>query len=175
MKVLKYLSVGYVLKPQGTKGELKVQPLTDDMERFEDLDVLYLQEETKYSPLRIIGRRYRANHVFLKLRGYDDREKAERLRGKYLWIPREMARTLPENTFFIADLIGCAVETEKGEILGKIERVLETGSNDVYLIKGSKGEILIPALKKVVVQVDIAGRKITVKAEELEGLLPNED
>jgi len=173
--LLKYLSVGLVLKPQGIKGEIKVKPLTDDITRFDDLDEIYLKNGQNYFPVKIIGRRYRNDFVYLALEGYGDRNRAECLRGQYLWIPRHMARVLPEDTYFIADLVGCVVRTRDGEELGRIEQVIQTGSNDVYLVNGDRGEILIPALKKVVLQVDIVNKVIEVDAEELEGLLPDED
>lgn len=171
--MLEYLSVGYVLKPQGIKGEVKVDPLTDYIERFDELDTIYIKIMDQYNPLKIIARRYSGNHVFLRLEGYKDIDQAEKLRGQYLWIPRDEARDLPKNTFLIADIIGCAVYTQEGEQLGHVDRIIHTGSNDVYVTKGSMGEILIPGLKKVVLDVDIQGRKITVAAQELEGLLPD--
>lgn len=173
--MLKYLSVGLVLKPQGLKGEVKVNPLTDNIKRFDNLDEVYIKAGQNYIPLKIRGRWYRKDFVYLSFEGYEDRNQAERLRNEYLWIPREKAIPLPEDTFFIADLIGCAVRTNEGECLGHIEQVIQTGSNDVYVVNGSKGEILIPALKKVVLQVDIMNRFIEVDASELEGLLPDED
>jgi len=173
--LLQYLSVGYILKPQGIKGEIKVEPLTDYIERFDELDTLYIKEGDQCQPVNVIARRYRGNHVFLRLEGYKDINQVEELRGEYLWIPREEARELPEDTFFIADIVGCAVYTQEGQDLGRVDSVIHTGSNDVYITKGSMGEILIPGLKKVVLDVDIQSRKITVAAQELEGLLPNAD
>lgn len=173
--MLKYLSVGLVLKPQGLRGEVKVEPLTDDIKRFDDLDEVYIKPGQGYIPLKIIDRKYRKDFVYLTFEGYEDRNQAEKLRNEYLWIPREKAVSLPENTFFIADLIGCSVRTNEGEYLGHIEKVLQTGSNDVYVVNGSKGEILIPALRKVVLHVDIINRLIEVDVSQLEGLLPDED
>lgn len=173
--MLDYLSVGYVVKPQGVRGEIKVEPLTDYMERFDELETLYLKGPDGYKPKRVVARRYSSRHIFLRLEGFEDRDSAEGLRGEYLWIPRHMARELPEDTFLIADIIGCIVYTEDGKELGKIDRVIETGSNDVYVTKGPMGEILIPGLKKVVSDIDINGRRIQVKASELGGLLPHED
>lgn len=173
--MLEYLSVGVVLKPQGLKGEIKVKPLTDDEKRYNNLQTVYLKNG-EYRELRIISRRYEKGFVFLKLRGYETIESVMPLRNQYLWIPRHMARKLPENTFFIADLIGCRVETLSGDVLGKITNVLETGSNDVYVIQGGPlGEVLIPALKKVVTRVDIVNRLIRVDLTDMEGLLPNEN
>lgn len=173
--MLDYLSVGYVLKPQGIKGEIKVEPLTDYIERFDELDILYIKEANQYNPVKVMSTRYRGNHVFLRLEGYNNMDDAEKLRGQYLWIPRDQVRDLPKDTFLIADIIGCAVYTQEGDHLGHVDRVIHTGSNDVYVTEGPLGEILIPGLKKVVLDVDIQGRQITVAVQELEGLLPDED
>ncbi len=87
-----------------------------------------------------------------------------------------MAKILPEDTYFITDLLDCQVETFTGEILGRITEVIETGSNDVYIVEGgSKGQILIPALKKVVTKVDLSNKRVIVDLTDMEGLLPNED
>jgi 16S rRNA processing protein RimM len=173
--LLEYISVGYVLKPRGIKGEIKVEPLTDYIERFDELDVLYIKENDEHKPVKILSRTYSQTHVFLKLEGYMDRDQAERLRGQYLWITRDQVRDLPEDTFLIADIIGCAIYTKEGKHLGCVDNVIHTGSNDVYVTKGPLGEILIPGLKKVVLDVDIQEKKIIVSVQELEGLLPDAD
>ncbi|NLX70909.1 MAG: 16S rRNA processing protein RimM [Clostridiales bacterium] len=177
MELLKYLSVGYVLKPHGVRGALKVEPLTDNMYRFDYLDQVFLKKgNNQYRPVKIEDRKYGKNFVILKLEGYEDRNQSETLRGEYLWVPRENAVALPEDTYYIADIIGCSVETSNGQLLGHIVRVLKTGSNDVYIVRDkSKNEILIPALKKVVNKINLVDRKIIVKAEEMEGLLTDED
>jgi 16S rRNA processing protein RimM len=174
-KLLKYLTVGYVLRPRGVKGEVKVEPLTDSIEQFNEWNVLYIKDGDQYYPLKVNTKRYIGNSVYIRFEGYNDMNKAETLRGQYLWIPRDQLGDLPENTFFIADILGCKVKTQEGLNLGWIERVIQTGSNDVYLVKGSTGEILIPGLKKVVLGIDVLEKEIIVAAEELEGLLPDED
>lgn len=168
-----YLSVGYVLKPQGIRGEIKVESLTDDLERFNELDLLYIENQGEYNPLKITARRYSGQHIYLCLEGYNNMDEAENLRGEYLWIPREMARVLPEDSFFVADIIGCDVYTTEDEYLGSIDDIIHTGSNDVYVTRGPKGEILIPALKKTIIGVDIEGKRIAVNPDELEGLWPH--
>ena len=173
--MLEYLSVGLVLKPHGLKGEIKVKPLTDEEKRFDTLACLYLKEGESYKELEIAARRYDKGFVYLKLKGHDTVESVESFRHRYLWIPRRMARVLPKDTFFIADLIGCRVRTRAGETLGKITDVLETGSNDVYVVKGPRGEVLIPALKKVVIRVDLPTGSVVVDLADMEGLLPDED
>lgn len=173
--MLDYLSVGFVLRPHGLKGEIKVKPLSDEERRFDSLKYLYLKDDG-YKKIEVTSRRYDKGFVYLKLKGFENKESVEPLRNQYLWIPRNMARKLPENTYYIADLLGCRVETRTGEYLGKIADVLETGSNDVYIVQeGPRGEILIPALKKVVVLVDISNRLIQVDLTDMEGLLPDEN
>ncbi len=169
-----YLSVGIVLKPQGIKGEIKVKPLTDDERRYDSLQTIYLRDK-EYKELHIESRRYEKGFVFLKLKGFETIESVIPLRNQYLWIPRHMARELPKDTFFIADLLGCRVETLTGEVLGKVTHVHETGSNDVYIVQeGPYGEVLIPALKKVITLVDIPNKLIRVDLTDMEGLLPDE-
>jgi 16S rRNA processing protein RimM len=173
--MLEYLSVGIVLKPRGLKGEIKVKPLTDDDKRFDALNSIFLKNGESYTELEITSRRYDKGFVYLKFKDHNTIESVEHLRDQYLWIHRRMARILPKDTFFIADLLGCRVETRSGESLGEITDVLETGSNDVYVVNGSSGEVLIPALKKVVVDVDIPKRQVKVDLTDMEGLLPDED
>jgi 16S rRNA processing protein RimM len=170
-----YLSVGVVLKPHGLKGEIKVKPLTDDERRFDNLYSIYLKEE-QYRELNIVSRRYVKNMVYLKLKGYNTIESVEPLRNQHLWIPRSMARKLPKDTYYIADLLGCRVETLTGQNLGEIVDVQETGSNDVFVLRGgSFGEVLIPALKKVITQVDIQSKLVRVDLTDMEGLLPDDN
>ena len=176
MGLPEYLSVGYVLKPHGIKGELKVEPLTDDMYRFDKLDWVFLKRGNEYKPLKIVSRKYGRNFVILKLDGFEDRNQSETLRNQYLWIPREDVLSLPEDTYYIADIIGCSVETDDGRFLGHVHEVLQTGSNDVYIVRNESGrEVLVPTLKKVVTEVDLVDRKIRINAGEMEGLLPDED
>jgi len=170
-----YLSVGIILKPQGLKGEVKVKPLTDDEKRYDSLDIVYLKNKG-YKDLYIVSRRYNRGFVYLKFKGFETIESVIPLKNQYLWIPRHMARELPEDTYFVSDLLHCKVVTISGEYLGKITEIQETGSNDVYIVHGgSRGEILIPALKKVVVDVDIENELIRVDLTDMEGLLPDEN
>lgn len=102
--------------------------------------------------------------VLLTLKGIDTRDKAEALKNAYLSVPRSEAIALPEDRFFIADLIDCAVFEETGEYLGKITEVYQPGGNDVYEVVNDEGKtMLIPALKHVVLFVDINTKKIIVR------------
>lgn len=172
--MVEYFAVGQVLKPQGIKGEVKVKPLTDDMLRFDELKAILVKEDGGYKSIDIQHTRHMGNNVILKLEGCDDRSSAEEFRDQYIWIPRSMARDLPEDTYFTADIIGCTVRTNRGKVLGSIVDIIYTGSNDVYIIDSEYGEILIPALKKVVSKVDIKNKLIDIDTTEIEGLIPHE-
>lgn len=155
-----FMSVGQITKPHGVRGEVKVVSLTDSLEYFRNFDKVYIDGEIK----KITSVKLQSDRVILKIQGIDTVEMAERYRNKYLMIKREEAGELPEDSYYIADLIGCRVQDTDGEELGKVFDVIETGSNDVYWVKGEgKKEVLIPALKDIVVNVDIVNSVITIK------------
>lgn len=155
-----FMSVGQISKPHGVRGEVKVISLMDNLEDFRDLGKVLIDEEER----EITSVKLQKDRVILKIAGIDTMEMAERYRNKYLMIKREAAKALEADTYYIADLIGCTVVDTENKELGKIYDVIETGSNDVYWVKGSgKEEVLIPALKDIVVNVDIENSKITIK------------
>lgn len=172
--MVEYFTVGQILKPQGIKGEIKVKPLTDDMTRFDELKAILIKEDNGYKSIAIENTRYMGDNVILKLEGCDDRSSAEGFRDRHIWIPRNVARELPQDTYFTADIIGCTVRTNMGKVLGSIVDIIYTGSNDVYIIESEYGEILIPALKKVVRKVDVKNKLIKIDTTEIEGLIPHE-
>lgn len=163
-----YLSVGKIINTHGVKGEVRVTPQTSDISRFDYLLFTHVEQGGKLKELRVTQVRYHKNFVLLKFNGIDTMDDAEALKGCELLVERKNARPLEEDEFFICDLIGLMVY-EGEELLGKISEVLETGSNDVYVVKGKDRDILIPALKSVVLDVDIPGGKMMVKLPE--GLL----
>ncbi len=140
---------------------------TDFPERFEWLKRVYLGEEA--TPFVLEGSRLHKRQTLLKLRGCDDREAAEKLRGRLVQIPIEEAMPLGEDEYYVYQIVGLDVCTTEGELLGKVSEVLFTGANDVYVVQGEKGEMLIPAVEDVVLEVDLAGGRLTV--ELMEGLI----
>ena len=152
------LRVGKIVNTHGLKGEMKVIPLTDDMRRYDDLEFVLLDGKE----VKIENVKYQKDRVILKLENIDIIEEAEKLKNKYLEIPREYAVELEEDTYFIADLIGCNVVDTDGKDLGQIYEVLQTKNNDVYWIKKPK-ELLIPVLLDIVLDINIEERKITIK------------
>ena len=154
----KFLTIGEITKPHGIKGEVKVFPLTDDIQRFKKLKRVFIDgQEVKISYVTVGHDR-----AILRLEGVDSVEDAEKLRKKLLVVPREEAVRLEEDAYFIEDLKDCTVYDEEGLELGKVAEVIQTGANDVYWIKKPK-ELLIPAIRDVVLSVDVEVEKIIIK------------
>ena len=162
-----YLRVGVILRPHGVKGAVKVLSLSDDPGRFRALSDAYLEVSTgKYESVKAKNVTVSGEDVYLQLSGYDDRDAVERLRNKYICVDRSNARKLPEGEYFVVDLIGCNVVDTNGLNYGTLKEVYFTGANDVYEIKGEK-TLMLPALKKVLKEVDIENKKITLHADVL--------
>ena len=158
-----YFEVGQIVNTFGIKGFVKVKPFTDDMERFEELKSVLVVKKKDLIPMEIEEVKYQQTVVLLKFKGIEDIAMAENLKGCYLKIKREDARKLPEDTYFIADLIGLNVYTEEGELLGKVDDIYNNKSNDVYVVKDELGkQILLPGIKEVIKQIDVDGEKIIV-------------
>ena len=166
----KYFEVGQIVNTNGLKGMLKVKPFTDDVKEFEEFGTIYVQKKAELVEFKIQMVRYVKNMVLLKLEGIDNIDEAEKYRNLYLKVERSKMPELPEDTYYVVDLIGCEVITTEGDALGKIDDVFSTGSNDVYVVKNELGkQILLPAIGEVVKEVDIPSKKIVVKL--MEGLL----
>lgn len=169
----KYLEVGKVINTHGVRGEIKVIPLTDDPNRFYDLKEVFVEKDNSLIKHEVKWVKLFKNTVILKLSGIDSMDDAEALKNLFLKIDRKDAVTLPEDSYFISDLIDCTVYDINGQVLGLLKDVLQTGSNDVYVVKNESGkEILIPALKSVVRRVSVSERSITVEIPE--GLVDDE-
>lgn len=168
--MLQYLKVGQIINTHGIRGEVKVYPLTDDIKRFKKLKYVFIRNGEEYKKVDIEGVNFFKNFVILKLSGIESMSDAEKYKNIYIYVDRENAVKLPDDSYFIADLIGLKVETTEGEELGSITSVFSTGSNDVYEIKSQHGKtILIPAIKDVVKLVDIDNGRMIINL--LEGLI----
>lgn len=168
--MIEYLKVGQIINTHGIKGELKIYPLTDNIDRFDRLDYIFIKEKDMYNKVKVESVKYIKNFPIVKLENINDMNEALKYKNRYLYINRENAVPLEENTYFIADLIGMDVVTTEGQILGKIVSVFSVSSNDVYEISNSEGKkILIPAIRDVVCDVDIKEKRMTIKL--LEGLI----
>ena len=153
--------IGEVLRPQGVKGELKIYPSTTDLKRFLKLEKIILRHEKIAQHFKLIKARIQMDLVYLTIEGIDSLEQAAKYRGWEVRINRSEVPPLKEGWYYF-ELEGMQVY-EGDLLLGTLSQVLETGANDVYLVKGTKGEICVPALKSVVLNVDVAGRRMDVK------------
>ena len=170
-----HLLIGEVLKPQGIRGEVKVKPVTCDPERFYDLEQVFFEKNGQYEPVQVLSARVDKSGAYLLLEGVSDRNEAEKLRGQLLYIDREHAVELPEDAEFICDLIGCHGADDEGRDLGELVDVMQPGGNDVYVFRGLLGEVLVPALKDVVLRVDVREKQMLFKAKRLNEVAVFED
>jgi len=164
-QAISYLAVGQIVAPHGIRGEVKVEILTDFPERYRPGAKLYVGRSTEDPdavPVEVATSRPHQGRMLVRLVSVSDRNGAELLRGLYLLVPEAEAMPLGEHENFVHDLIGLRVETEAGLEVGRLVEVIFTPANDVYVVHGPLGEVLIPALRHVVLSVDLAQRTMRV-------------
>lgn len=164
------LQVGVITQPHGIRGEVKVYPTTDDVNRFKKLREVILDTGRERLSMEIEGVKFFKQLVILKFKGYDSINDVERYRQGKLFVTRDNAVRLKKDEYFVADMIGVRVVTDEGEDFGVLKDVLATGANDVYVVKRTSGEeALLPAIKECVRNIDIDGRVMEVHI--MDGLL----
>ena len=157
----KRLEIGQIVNTFGIKGEVKVVPFTDDINRFDDLEKVYVKTKKESKLYKVENARYHKNMVLLKFEGINNPEDAEMLKNSFLEVDREDAIPLEEGTYFIVDLIGLDVYTDDGRLLGKVEDIYNTGANDIYVVKDELGkQILLPGIDDVIKEVKLEDRII---------------
>lgn len=168
-----WATIGKIVAPFGLQGELKVFPLSDIPNRFASLDVIHLGPD--YIPYKIKAvRPYKGEMLLLKLSHVNDANAAEKLRGFAVSIPLDKLAKLPPDSYYQHDILGLQVATLSGRDIGVIVDIIVTGSNDVYVVKApDKQQILIPAIKDVIKQVDLIRRMMYI--EPIKGLLSDEE
>lgn len=166
----KLLQVGVISSTHGVRGEVKVFPTTDDVKRFKKLKNVILDTGREHMPLEVESVKFFKQFAILKFKGIDNINDIEKYKGKSLLVNRANAVKLQKDEYFIADMIGLEVFTEDGQVFGKLKDVLETGANDVYIIDSlNHGEVLVPAIKQCVLDVDIEQQKMVIHL--MEGLV----
>jgi 16S rRNA processing protein RimM len=160
------IAIGRVLAPWGVHGEIKVEVLTDFPQRFSPKRDVCINHKT----MTIEGCRWHRGKALLKLAGIDNTGSAEKLRGQLLEIPQSQINPLGENEYYQFQMLGLGVWTTQNDFLGQIDRIISTGSNDVYVVPTADGEVLIPAIEDVVKSIDLDEGRMTI--EVIEGLLP---
>lgn len=166
-----YLVIGKLGGAHGVRGELRVFPLTDDVRRFRSLKscILLKPDETRVRDLSVVSQKVGGDQVIIQFDAFTTREDAAKWNGYLIAVPRQQAVALPADRYFISDLIGCNVSDSLLGDLGSVSDILETGSNDVFVVKRTgKQDLLIPFLKRVVKHVDI--QKGLIQVELPEGL-----
>lgn len=168
----RYLAIGRILRPHGVRGELRAEILTDYPDRMQTLAqharTLYVGKE--HQPLTLTGVRFHQDAMLLTFKECTTRDEADVLRGALVEIPLEDAVPLEQGEYYHFQLIGMQVETEEGEALGEIvDAFTAPGANDVFVVHGSRGEILIPAIEDVVIHLDVAAGRVVIRP--LPGLL----
>ena len=166
------LTIGEIVAPFGLNGEMKVRLETDFPARFQQLKEICLRNTDKTASLhQMVSARPHKNQVVIKLLHINRIEECEGLRGRLVQIRQQDAVPLPENEYYIHQLLGCTVKTETGQVLGSIAEILRSSANDVYVIRNSSSELLLPAIQQVVQSVNLTDRILQVQL--LPGLLPD--
>lgn len=163
--------IGQIVNVHGIKGEVKIYPYTDDVNKLaKKLKNIYLDENMQHEEYKT-SCRVQKGMLLAKISGIDTVQKAEELRNKYVYISEDDLDTLEEDSYYIKDLIGIEViDLKNNEVIGNIEYIFNTGANDVYEVKTlDNKKVYLPAIKQVVKKVDIKARKIYV--EVMEGLI----
>jgi len=164
------IAIGRISRPIGTRGEMKILPLTADKQRFADLQSVWVGHDSKSVELRdICVVRIDAKQVVVSLNGIETLQEASRFRNKYLFVSKEQTIKLKTGNYFMDDIIGCEVVTEEQMKVGIVADLLSLPANDIWVVRNGKKEFLIPAVKAIIRKVDVKAKRITIHA--LEGLL----
>ena len=159
----KYLEIGQIVNTFGIKGMVKIKPFTDDINRFDKLKKVYIKNKDGKKEYQIQEVKYHKNMVLMKLEGVDTPEQADLLRQSYLLVNRDDEEPLEEGVYYIVDLIGLEVYTDEDVLLGNVDDIFNTGSNDIYVVKDGKGkQILLPGIPEALKNVDLEKGRITV-------------
>ncbi len=167
----RHLAVGRVQRPHGVRGELRLEILTDYPERLATLKAVYVGDD--YRRYGVSGCRLHQDIALIRLVGIDERNAADELRGQVVYVALEDAVPLEENEVYAFQAAGLRVVTEEGMDLGEITEILTIpGANDVLVVRGPRGETLIPVIENVIVDLDTEAGRLTIRA--LPGLLDSE-
>ncbi|MFV0516331.1 MAG: ribosome maturation factor RimM [Aminipila sp.] len=154
------IKIGQIVNVVALKGEVKVYNYSDYKERFEELEYIYI-EKTKTKIEKV---RYMKEMVILKLEGVEDRSKAEALKGKNIFIGVDQLRELPEDTFYIKDLIGLDIKNQDDQVVGKLKDVIQNSAQDLYEIElDNKKTTLIPGVAEFILDINIKDKYIKIK------------
>jgi 16S rRNA processing protein RimM len=161
--------IGKVLGTHGVRGQLRIVPYSGDPASITSLRTFLLRAPGgQYESYEITAAADHKQRALVSLKGFDNINQVLCLAGREVFIYREQLPVLPEGEYYWQDLIGLVVQTEDGEVLGDLVDILETGSNDVYVVKAGDREVLIPATEEVVQDIDLDAKRMIVRP--LDGL-----
>jgi 16S rRNA processing protein RimM len=161
-----YIRIGKILNTQGNRGALRILPLTDYPERFQETGRVLVSINGSRREYHIEEAYPHKKFIIVKFKEVEDMDAAVKLKGGLLEVTRDELVSLPQDSYYIFDIIGLTVDAPGGERLGEITDVLQTGANDVYVVETGGKPLLIPALKQVVKEIDLAGRRMVVELPE---------
>jgi len=162
-----FLIVGTIIRPHGVRGDVAMMIQTDYPERLGDAEILYVGPA--HRPHRVAAMRRHRDAMLLRFEGVSDRNAAEAFRNQFVYVRKEDAVPLEEGEYYFYQLKDIRVVTDDGEELGRLVDFIETGANDVYIVHGPRGEVLLPAIPQVILRVDVVARVMTVHL--IEGLI----
>jgi len=163
-----WVPFGNLARPHGLKGELKFYPFVSDPDLYKNVKTVAFENQNPIREIQIESLRGAKSPYILKLKGWDSVESSSELRGTVLLAPRNEFQSLPEGQYYWFEIEGLEVYDIQGVYHGRVEEVMETGSNDVYIVRNGKKELLLPAIDWVVKKVDLEGNRLTF--EFIEGL-----
>ncbi|MGC9359976.1 MAG: ribosome maturation factor RimM [Anaerolineae bacterium] len=158
------LIIGQIVAPRGVRGELRVHIITDAPDRFLDLESVFVGPEL--IPHKVRRARLHKQWALLEFEGINDRDAAEELRGQMLSVSRQQAIPLAEDEYFVCDIVGLLVVTDADDELGRVTEVISTGANDVYVVRTATGDLLLPAIRDVVLAIDIDAGLMRVRVPD---------
>ncbi len=170
---MQWIEVGKVTKPHGLKGELKLLPFVSDLSILKSFRQGRLGGEAgEEAPVEVESLRGSAGNLIIKFQKVDSREQAGLLAGRTLKIPADQFEPLPDGEYYWFEIVGLDVHDREGTHYGKIEEIIETGSNDVYVVRGNGKEVLLPMIESVVHSIDLEQNKLIFN--RVEGLIEDD-
>ncbi|KXS48623.1 16S rRNA processing protein RimM [Halanaerobium congolense] len=157
-----YLEIGIITRFQGNKGEVRIKATTDIPERFLDLDFVYLKRGKELKELEIEYIRFHKQFVIIKFFAVNSIDEAEKLKNYQVLIDKSEKYLLPEDNFYVSDLIDCEVYLESGRYLGTLIDVVDTSGTDIFLVQGQDKKYMLPASREMILEIDLENKKIIV-------------
>jgi len=163
-----HVAIGFVIRAHGVRGNVLVKLLTDNPNRFEETENILIEKAGRMEPHRIIEKTETPKGWILRFDGIETRDEAEELKGAYLLIRTEELPELKDGSYYDFDLVGIEVFSVSGEKLGQIIEIKKYPANDIYIVEGDAGRLMLPATHEIVRKVDLDNKRMEV--ELLDGL-----